>query len=96
MALIAMAVYDTEENNRTWMTDDTMLSLVQTVDLTKHRLFVIDNASCQATKDLLLSLQSIFPFTIITNEVNVGTAKAINRHGNIVSLESMLLKWITM
>lgn len=78
MALIAMAVYDTEENKRTWMTDETILSLRKTVDLEKHRLFIIDNASCQATKELLDSLQSIIPFTLITNETNIGTAKAIN------------------
>lgn len=78
MALIAMAVYDTEENNRTWMTDETILSLRKTVDLEKHRLFIIDNASCEATKELLDSLKAVVPFTLITNETNIGTAKAIN------------------
>lgn len=78
MALIAMAVYDTEENNRTWMTKETLLSLQRTVDLDKHRLFVVDNASCKATKELLFELERSIKFTLITNEKNIGTAEAIN------------------
>jgi GT2 family glycosyltransferase len=77
--LLAVAVFDTIENNRTWMTRETLLSLQRTVDLNKHRLFVIDNASCQATKDLLNEFKLIMPFTLITNEENVGTARAINQ-----------------
>jgi GT2 family glycosyltransferase len=79
MSLIAVAVFDTIENNRTWMTKETLLSLQRTVDLNKHRLFIIDNASCQATKDLLTEFKSLMPFTLITNEENVGTARAINQ-----------------
>lgn len=78
MALIAMACYDTVENGRTWMTKETLISLSETVDFRKHRLFVIDNASCQATKDLLKEF-AWMQYTVITNEVNVGTAKAINQ-----------------
>jgi GT2 family glycosyltransferase len=78
-ALIAVACFDTVVNNRTWMTRETLLSLQKTVDLNKHRLFVIDNASCQATKDLLNEFKSLIPFTLITNEENVGTARAINQ-----------------
>jgi GT2 family glycosyltransferase len=85
MAIISVACYDTVENNRTWMTKETLLSLYQTVDLDKHRLFVIDNASCQATKELLFEMERQMKFTLITNKENIGTAKAINqgwRHRN--------------
>lgn len=79
MALIAVAVYDTEENNRTWMTKETILSLKRTVNFDQHRLFIIDNASCQETKRLLEALSYDKFFTLITNEENVGTANAINQ-----------------
>lgn len=86
MALIAMAVHDTEDNGRTEYTEKTIQSLIQTVDFEKHRLFIIDNNSCRATKDLYNDLVewwalNKFPFAnlnIIFNEENIGTAKAIN------------------
>lgn len=78
-SLIALACFDTEENNRTWMTEKTLLSLLATVNLEKHDLYVIDNASCQATKDLLKKMQNGMRFQLITNGENVGTARAINQ-----------------
>jgi GT2 family glycosyltransferase len=86
MSLIAMAVHDTEDNGRTSYTDKTIESLLKTVDFDKHRLFVIDNNSCRATKDLYERLVTYwalnkFPFShlnIIYNTENIGTAKAIN------------------
>lgn len=85
--MIAMAVHDTEENGRTEYTEKTIETLVKTVDFDKHRLFIIDNNSCQATKDLYTKLiewwaLNKYPFsnlTIIFNEENIGTAKAINK-----------------
>jgi GT2 family glycosyltransferase len=87
MALIAMAVYDTEENGRTAFTDKTIESLLKTVDFDNHRLFIIDNNSCEKTQDLYLKLATYwalnkFPFnnlTVIKNSENIGTAKAINK-----------------
>lgn len=87
MSLIALAVHDTEENGRSEMTEKTLESLITTVDFTKHRLFVIDNNSCQKTKDIyekLITLWSLnkLPFSkleIIYNTENEGTAKAINK-----------------
>jgi GT2 family glycosyltransferase len=76
MALIAMAVYDTEENNRTEYTKRTIHSLMQTVNMAKHRIHVIDNASCKATKKLLQDFAA--HITIHTNGQNLGTAKAVN------------------
>lgn len=77
--IIAFAIHDTEENQRTNITRKCLLSLRDTVDLTKYRLFFIDNNSCQETKDLLSAFQSEYPCTIITNEENIGTAEAINK-----------------
>ena len=77
--LISMAVYDTEENDRTWMTVETLRSLALTVDWDKHRLFVIDNGSCEETHKIYDRLAQMFPFEVIYNEANRGTAKAINQ-----------------
>ncbi len=85
MALLSCAVYDTEDNKRTWMTDATLKSLNRTVDWTRHRLFVVDNASCQATQELYETAQRDIlhrvypPFELLKNSTNVGTAKAVNR-----------------
>lgn len=76
--IIAFAVYDTEENQRTPITRKCLLSLRDTVDLTKYRLFFIDNNSCQETKELLAGFVSTYGGTVITNEKNIGTAEAIN------------------
>lgn len=77
--MIAVAVYDTEENQRSGMTKTTLSSINNTVDLNKHRLVVIDNASCQETKDILEAASAVMNFELITNTENVGTAKAINQ-----------------
>jgi GT2 family glycosyltransferase len=76
MSLIAMAVFDTEENQRTEYTKETLNCLWETVDLTQHQVVVIDNNSCQETKEVLKKYNQ---FTIITLSENIGTAKAINR-----------------
>ena len=86
-ALLAMAVHDTEENGRTKLTDKTIESLLKTVDFDKHRLFISDNGSCEATQYLYIRLAQYwalnkFPFpnlTIIKNGENLGTAKAVNK-----------------
>lgn len=80
--LIAMAVWDTSWNERTWMTEKTMYSLAETVDWHKHRLIVVDNASCEDTQELLgfVGLQGDpCPYTLIRNAENRGTANAINQ-----------------
>jgi len=78
--LIAVAVYDTHENGRSALTYDTLESLMRTVDLSKHRVFIIDNASCKETKIYLEHISNtVENVQVITNETNVGTAKAINQ-----------------
>lgn len=77
--LIAMAIWDTVENNRTEMTRRTLESLSSTVDWSKHRLIVSDNGSCQNTRDMLIRMRHGIPFLVIQNGENIGTARAINR-----------------
>ena len=77
MALIAMAVHDTVENERSKYTSQTLESLTETVDFSKHRVIVTDNDSCIETKNILKDYEQFI--TIITNTENVGTAKAINQ-----------------
>lgn len=87
MCLIAMAVFDTDENKRTEYTKRTIESLLNTVDFTKHRLIIVDNNSCQATKDLFQKMADVFSMqegdlnvpVLITLPENVGTAMAINK-----------------
>lgn len=80
MALIGMAVFDTLENNRSWMTRKTLESLAKTVDWSKHRLICSDNGSCPETFTIYKDMQPHIPgMAIITNGTNLGTARAINR-----------------
>lgn len=72
-----MAVYDTEENERSKYTLQTIESLVNTIDFNDHRIIVIDNNSCIETKNILEEHEQFI--TVITNTENVGTAKAINQ-----------------
>lgn len=81
MALIAMAVHDTEENQRSKYTKKTIESLFDTVDFNIHRLIIIDNNSCKETKKIISELLKYVykNIHVITNTENVGTAKAINQ-----------------
>lgn len=86
MSLIAMAVHDTVENKRSEYTFKTLLSLAATVDFTKHRLIVVDNGSCDKTKEILyeasqwhIGIVENFNITVIRLKENIGTARAINR-----------------
>ena len=81
MALIAMAVHDTEENGRSELTRKTLGSISKTVDLSHDRLFIIDNGSFVETKLLLDAYKNTYfgqQISIITLPENIGTAKAIN------------------
>ena len=76
MALIAMCCFDTDENNRTQYTKRTLQSLMQTVNMARHRIIVVDNASCEATKRVLRDFDPYIK--VITLGQNLGTAKGIN------------------
>jgi GT2 family glycosyltransferase len=92
MALLAMAVYDTDENKRTDLTKKSIESIVETTDLNKHRLIIIDNASCEKTKKALRFYETFANVSVITNETNVGTAKAINHAWKLRDPNEYLLK----
>lgn len=90
MALIAIAVYDTEENQRSELTRRTLECIVDTVDLFKHRLIVVDNNSCQQTRNIYswlyqwkydaVNATGLMPNVgVIYMKDNVGTARAINQ-----------------
>lgn len=79
MSMISMAVYDTVENKRTDFTRRTIEGILRTVDLVDHRLIVVDNGSCEATKDILRQFSAYGGIEIITLPENIGTARAINK-----------------
>lgn len=76
--LLAMAVHDTIENGRTWLTEETLFSLARTVDWGQHRLIISDNGSCEETLKLYENMEDELPFDVICNGRNLGTANAIN------------------
>jgi GT2 family glycosyltransferase len=88
MSLIGMAVYDTEENQRSQYTKETLTNIVDMVDLEKHQVVVVDNNSCEETKNILKKFEK--HFTIITLSENVGTAKAINRAWRLTKNEHLI------
>ncbi len=79
MMLMGIAVYDTPQNNRTWMTEATLKSFAETVDWEQHRLVLSDNGSCDATLRLYENAKTWLPFEVIYNGENLGTARAINK-----------------
>lgn len=88
MALIAMAVYDTEENKRSEMTRRSLECISKTVNLHRsniHRLIIVDNNSCKETKQFFNQFEydSIElhheNIQVITLPENIGTARAINK-----------------
>lgn len=78
MSLISMAVHDTVENGRTAFTKRTLESLSETVDWSKHRLFIVDNNSCEETKTLLHAYCFGLKPAIEHLSSNIGTAEALN------------------
>ncbi len=80
MSLITLAVYDTESNARSWMTATVMESLAKTVNWRKHQLLVVDNGSCQMTKDCLKWWNSKLGIgTVLHLPENVGQGAALNK-----------------
>ncbi len=77
MALIAMAIYSTEENGKDEYLEKTLKSLSETVDFSKHRLQLSINAFTLKTIDIIKMYQGIIEHTYF-NEKNLGTAEAIN------------------
>lgn len=78
MSLIAIAIFDTDDNDRSKYTKECLASLVITVDLSKHRVVLVDNNSCFETKKILHEYNVWNNITVITLSENIGTAAAIN------------------
>lgn len=82
MALISLAVYATEENNKTEIARKTLVNLFKTIDLDRHRVVIVDNASCNEAQALLLEFKIYADghknITFLRNETNLGTAGAVN------------------
>lgn len=71
-----MAVHDTDENQRSAFTEQSLFSA--TINLNSNRLLLVDNGSCERTKKILESFRCFKNYEIITLPENIGTAKAIN------------------
>jgi GT2 family glycosyltransferase len=94
-AMIAMAVYDTEENQRTKYTKQTIDSLLETVDFKKHKLYLVNNNSCEETRKILDSycwVNTLLNIYVIDNLENLGTAKAINQAWALKEPGEVLIK----
>jgi GT2 family glycosyltransferase len=78
-AIIAMAVHDTVENGRTDLTSETIHGLYQSSVTKNYDVYCIDNGSCDATKRVLNYHAESGHIKLITNEVNIGTAEAVNK-----------------
>jgi GT2 family glycosyltransferase len=90
-SVICLAVFDTEENGRTVYTEKTLTSIFDRIDLSKHRIIVSDNGSCESTH----KLYSIFndpSLKIILNGSNIGTANAINKAWQLRNPEEFCIK----
>jgi GT2 family glycosyltransferase len=78
MALIAMAVYCTEENKRDGVLEVALNSLRETVDFNRHRIMLSVNGMTNKTMPILTS-RPFFISEVFFNEANLGTAQAINK-----------------
>ena len=76
--LIAMAVHDTEENQRSALTKRVLNSLFAQDIFENHDFWVVDNNSCEETKQCLAEWAEDGFINVITNDTNIGTAEAVN------------------
>lgn len=73
-----MAVYATEENNKTDIADRIIEALLDTVNFEKHRIVLVDNASCRDARYMLQKYKAMSFINVIHNDENLGTAGAVN------------------
>lgn len=78
MTMIAMCVYATAENKKFGVAKKCIKSLLETVDLAKHRLMIIDQNSILECKLWLSELAQTPGITIMHLNENIGTARGIN------------------
>jgi GT2 family glycosyltransferase len=77
MSLIGMACYSTHENQKDKCLAQTLASLNDTVDFSKHRLMLSVNAATEETHHIMRMYNHIIE-KIFINESNLGTAEGIN------------------
>ena len=80
MVLITLCAYDTLENGRSELTEKTLDSLLQTVDFDKHEIIVVNNGSCDKTRQIIDTFiyRAGDKAQAIHLPENLGTARAIN------------------
>jgi GT2 family glycosyltransferase len=92
MALIAMAVYSTQENKKDDCLFKTLFSLRETVILGgSSRLILSVNSATETTRTILSDFQSIIE-KVIWNDKNLGTAEAINKAWNLRTVREDCVK----
>lgn len=82
MSLLAQCVFVTEENEKLPMVKECLSSLVDTVNLKKHRWVIINNASTKETEEFLDTFHgkhADLNITILHSKKNIGTARGINK-----------------
>lgn len=86
MSLIAMTVYCTEENQKDDCFEASLESVYNTIDLREHRIILCINAATEKTEKTIAAMEEKFgvriytgAFTVIRNDRNLGTARAINK-----------------
>jgi len=77
-SMIAMCVYATQENKKFEIAKKCIKSLMDTVDLTKHRLIIINQKSTLECKLWLSELATKDVITVMNLSYNIGTARGIN------------------
>ncbi len=96
-----MAIFDQDGSGRSELTEKTLECLLNTVDFNTHKLVLIDNDSCIKTKTILAKFAGHFSaigeynqdhLTIISNEENIGTARAINQGIKMREPDQFVLK----
>jgi len=78
MALITMAVYSTEENQKDKVLKLTLESLMETVDWRNSRLILSINSKTEKTEEIIKQFKKWLEFSTLHNKTNLGTAEAIN------------------
>lgn len=77
-ALISMAVFSTPQNGKDKYLRQTLSSLSQTVDFSRHKLGVSVNGHTEETLEILDDFEEIITYKFF-NDGNIGTANAINK-----------------
>lgn len=99
MSLISIAIFDTPENGRSELTRRTLESLLQTVDFTRHRVFLVVNAATPETEAAIDAFRSGIiemkynPIPPDTNGANFATATIIRNKENKGTARAINRAW---